>query len=64
MRGKNEGSVDRFVRVLAGLVVVGLSYFGSHSWLAILGMILLITGLVGFCPIYRLFGVETCKAQS
>ncbi len=61
----NEGTIDRVVRVAAGVValvvalVVGIgSVLGIV--LAVVAAILLLTGAVGFCPLYRVFGVSTC----
>ncbi len=61
---RNEGMIDRVMRVAAGLVLVGIAYFSTHGWLTIFGIVLLLTGIVGFCPLYRLVGVATCRARS
>lgn len=61
----NEGSTDRAIRAIAGLVllILGLitvkGVFGIV--LAVLGGVLLVTGAVGFCPLYTLFGINTAK---
>ena len=60
----NESATDRVVRVIAGLVLLSAWVFGwmSGVWMvvfAIVGAILLLTGLVGFCPLYSLFGAST-----
>ena len=62
----NEGSVDRIIRVIVGIAVLALGLFGGIGgwllWVAyILGTILLITGIVGFCPLYTLFKFNTAK---
>jgi hypothetical protein len=62
----NEGSVDRIIRVIVGIAVLALGLFGGIGgwllWVAyILGAILLITGIVGFCPLYTLFKFNTAK---
>ncbi len=64
----NEGLWDRIVRVILGIV---LGYFGFVSMggtggiiLGIVGLILLVTGIVGFCPAYRLLGISTHKESS
>ena len=62
----NEGSVDRIIRVIVGIAVLALGLFGGIGgwllWVAyILGAILLITGIVGFCPLYTLFKFTTAK---
>jgi uncharacterized membrane protein HdeD (DUF308 family) len=62
----NEGPLDRIARVVVGLVLIGLGLFGvaAGAWIYVtyvLGAILLLTGAVGFCPIYRLFKFSTAK---
>jgi len=63
---KNEGPVDRIIRVIIGIALVALGLLGIVSgvwmWVAyILGAILLLTGIVGFCPLYKLFKTSTAK---
>ena len=63
---KNEGPVDRIIRVLVGIALIALGLLGIVSgvwmWVAyILGAILLLTGIVGFCPLYKLFKLSTAK---
>ncbi|MBE3119719.1 MAG: DUF2892 domain-containing protein [Candidatus Atribacteria bacterium] len=62
----NEGPVDRIIRVIAGIALVALGLLGVASgvwmWVAyLLGAILLVTGIVGFCPLYKLFKLSTAK---
>ena len=57
----NEGLLDRAIRIAAGCLIL-FSFFlidGSLKWLALIGVPLLVTGLVGSCPAYRLFGIRT-----
>jgi hypothetical protein len=56
---RNVGSVDRLVRLVAGVLIVGAG-FGLHSWWGLLGFLPLATGLSGYCPLYRLLGFDTC----
>lgn len=65
---KNVGKIDKLVRVLVALLLVGLYFSGILS--GVLGYILLavagvmiLTGLVNFCPLYSLLGVNTCKRR-
>ncbi len=53
----NESRDDRILRVVLGVVLIGLGGFG---WLSIPGVIALVTGVVGFCPLYKLLGISTC----
>ena len=55
----NEGTLDRTIRVIVGLAVLSLTVVGPRSWLGLLGVIPLLTGIVGYCPAYRLLGIRT-----
>ncbi len=55
----NEGTVDRTIRIAVGLGLVSLVFAGPHSPWGLVGLLPLTTGLVGFCPLYRLLGVTT-----
>jgi hypothetical protein len=56
----NEGTIDRGARIVIGLGILSLAFVGPQTPLGYLGVIPLLTGLVGFCPLYRLFGFSTC----
>jgi Inner membrane protein YgaP-like, transmembrane domain len=60
----NEGTLDRAIRVVAGLAILSLAFVGPHSPWAWLGLVPLLTGVVGFCPAYALLGVRTCKPNT
>jgi hypothetical protein len=62
MPAANEGLADRLIRVAVGLVVLSLAFVGPQTPWGYLGLIPLITGIVGFCPLYRLVGINTCPA--
>jgi hypothetical protein len=61
----NTGRVDRAIRLVLGVVVLGL--YGATDpplkYVTLLGLIPVATGLSGFCPLYRLFGVSTCRTS-
>ena len=61
----NIGSIDRGIRIIFGLVLlaVGLIVFRGGGQIAavIIGAVAILTAGVRFCPMYRLFGVNTCK---
>ena len=62
---KNEGTIDRVIRLVAAVaafVVAALVGFTSVLGiiLAVVGVVLLVTAAVGFCPLYRVFGLSTC----
>jgi len=61
----NEASWDRVLRVLAGVVLLYLGWAGVvdgtlGTVFKFLGFLPLVTGIVGFCPVYTLFGISTC----
>jgi hypothetical protein len=61
---RNEGTIDRTVRVLLGLALLALVFVGPRSWLGLVGLVPLLTGVVGFCPLYKLMGIRTSATQS
>lgn len=56
----NEGTIDRAVRIVLGLGLISLAFIGPQSPLGYLGLVPLATGLIGFCPLYKIFGLSTC----
>ena len=54
----NEHPVDRVIRIILGLVIIGVG-IAFKSWWGVLGLILLITGITGFCGLYTLLGINT-----
>jgi hypothetical protein len=59
---KNVGRVDRAVRIVAGLGILSLAFIGPQTAWGYLGLVPLVTGLIGWCPAYVPFGIKTCKA--
>jgi len=61
----NVGSIDRVLRVIAGVAIVGLFFLleGNLRWLGLIGLVPIFTGLFGFCPAYSLFGFSTCPLE-
>lgn len=60
----NEGTLDRALRVGLGVALLALVFVGPRSLWGLAGLVPLLTGLVGFCPLYRLLGVSTCPARA
>ncbi|SHF71244.1 Protein of unknown function [Modicisalibacter ilicicola DSM 19980] len=64
---RNEGTFDRILRAIVGLALMGLVLFTNLVspvlfWGAsLVATVLLITALTGFCPAYRLLGLQTCR---
>jgi len=62
MLARNEGSADRIVRVMIGLLLLSLIIIGPSTLLGLIGLVPLITGIVGYCPLYQMLGIRTCPA--
>jgi len=69
---KNVGSTDRLIRLIAGVILIiiavpslaGMAFLGLGGWawlIGLVGVVLLATALLNFCPAYTLIGVNTCK---
>lgn len=59
---RNVGSVDRIIRIVLGLALLSLLGLvqGDLRWWGLIGVVPLLTGLVGWCPAYGLFGFSSC----
>jgi hypothetical protein len=60
----NEHPAERVVRVLVGLGVLSLAFVGPQTPWGYLGIVPVLTGLVGSCPLYTIFGWSTCPVKS
>jgi hypothetical protein len=56
----NIGTIDRVLRIVAGLVLIGLAFTGTIGVWGYVGVVLVLTGLVRICPAYSLLGINTC----
>ena len=61
---RNEGTLDRALRILLGLVLLALVFIGPQTPWGWIGLVPLITGLVGTCPIYTVLGLRTCPIKN
>lgn len=59
----NVGSIDRVLRIIIGLVLLGLAASGSVGWWGWMGIVPLATGAIGWCPPYAIFGWNTCSTK-
>jgi fatty acid desaturase len=59
----NSGTADRVIRVIAGLALIALAASGTIGIWGYIGIVPLLTGVVGFCPAYTLFGMNTCGSK-
>ncbi len=60
----NEGTLDRALRVVAGLALIGLAATGNIGMWGYIGVVLLLTGAIGMCPIYTILGINTCPLKN
>ena len=62
---KNVGAIDRVLRVVLGLALLAYPVLGSSSlrFIGLVGIVPILTALVGSCPVYSLLGLSTCTAK-
>jgi hypothetical protein len=60
---RNEGNLDRALRIIAGLVLISLVFIGPQTPWGWVGLVPLLTGLVGICPLYSVLGINTCPMK-
>jgi hypothetical protein len=58
----NEGAVDRTLRIIAGIAILSLAFVGPKTAWAYVGIVPLLTGIVGICPLYSILGMSTCRS--
>lgn len=58
---KNIGSLDKIIRILVGLVLISLVFIGPQTLWGWLGVPVILIALFGWCPLYKVLGVSTCK---
>jgi len=59
---RNEGGLDRSIRVIVGLALIALTLTGKIGAWGWIGALPVLTGLIGWCPAYSLIGLKTCKS--
>lgn len=60
----NVGGIDRGLRIGAGIVLIGLGLAGIGAPWTFIGVVPLLTGLIGWCPAYPLLGISSCRKCS
>jgi hypothetical protein len=60
---QNVGDIDKWLRIIAGVLILGLGVFGPLGWWGLLGIVPLATGLMGSCPAYSLIGMNICQRR-
>ena len=59
----NVGGMDRILRIVVGLALIGATLAGMLPVWGWIGVVPLLTGALGFCPLYPLFGFNTCPMK-
>ncbi len=57
---KNVGKTDAVIRMILALIIALIGYY-YRSWWGLLALVPLATGFLNFCPLYKLFRINTCK---
>ena len=61
---KNIGKIERIIRVVVGTALCSLAFVGPQNLWFLIGVVPILTGLVGWCPPYQLLGISTCKIDT
>ena len=61
---RNEGTLDRVLRIILGLVLLSLIFVGPQTMWGLVGIVPLVTGLFGICPVYSVLGIKTCSVKT
>jgi hypothetical protein len=59
----NEGTEDRGLRIAAGLALIGMAVMGVVGPWGYIGVVPLLTGAIGMCPVYTVLGINTCPVR-
>ena len=57
----NEGNGDRTIRIVVGLGLLSIVFFGPQTAWGWIGLVPLVTGIIGGCPAYSILGINTCR---
>ena len=58
----NVGSIDKIIRLVIGIAVIAWGFY-AKNWFGAIGIIPLVTALVGWCPMYAILGIKTCPLK-
>ena len=61
---KNIHPIERVIRVVVGLVLTSMAFVGPANPWFLIGIVPVLTGLIGWCPPYQILGINTCKTKS
>lgn len=61
---RNEANIDRIIRIVMGIGLLSIVFVGPQTPFGYIGIIPLMTGLMGWCPMYQIFGLSTCPLHT
>ncbi len=61
---KNVGTIDKRFRIALGVVCISQVFFGLQTPIGWIGVIMIATGLINFCPVYKMFGFKTIREKT
>lgn len=59
---QNVGKTDKYIRIVLGTIILAIGIF-FQSWWGLIGIVLILTALVSWCPVYVPFGISTCETS-
>jgi len=57
---KNVGTIDKVIRIILAVIIGAFGYY-YQSWWGLVAIVPLLTGFIGYCPAWSIFGLSTCK---
>ncbi|MDC9727519.1 MAG: DUF2892 domain-containing protein [Candidatus Thioglobus sp.] len=60
---KNVGKIDKILRIILGIALIIYAIYGGALW-ALIGIVPLVTGLMGRCPVYKIFNCSSCENRN
>ncbi|HID48944.1 MAG TPA: DUF2892 domain-containing protein [Chromatiales bacterium] len=60
----NQHNIERVLRVIIGIALIAIVFVGPQTPWGWIGLVPLVTGLIGFCPLYAILGINTCPARN
>lgn len=60
---KNIGETDRMLRIIFGLALLSITFFGPKTMWGLLGFIPILTAVINFCPLYAMLGINTLSIE-
>lgn len=64
MLSQNVGTMDRIIRIVLGIILLGIAWQMMLWWAGVIGVVVLLTGVLRWCGLYSLFGISTCKMEN